>query len=155
LNVRAAPAVPEFHVDISRTDPGKASSGGSTSGDSSDEDDPFNVVQPMTTSYTAYESSPADLLFSADSLASLTIRQSIDVFAKFPPVLREKTLRLVGWSQKIPPTDNFFLAGNSIPCLKDVRQFLGDQPEKFSQGYRGVVIEADGEMVQLISRCHH
>lgn len=106
------------------------------------------------TGYTAYESPSSDALYSADSLASLTIRDSIDLLTKFPPILPDKTLRVVGWSQNVPATDNFFLARHSIPSLKDVRQFLGDQPEKFAQGYRGVVVEAKGEIMHSLS-CYH
>ena len=156
LCVRAAHAAAEFIIDISWTGHRKAAGGRIVISDSSDDDDPNDtgIVRPLTTSYTAYESSSSDVLFSADSLANLTIRESIDLLEKFPPVLRDKTLRLVGWSQNVPPTDNFFLASNSIPSLKDVRQFIGDQPEKFSQGCRGVVVEAQGEIVRSIS-CHH
>jgi len=93
-------------------------------------------------------------LYSADSLASLTIRDSIDLLAKFPPILPDKTLHVVGWSHNVPAITDFFLTRHSIPSLKDVRQFLGDQLEKFSQGYRGVIIEAEGEIVPSVS-CYH
>ena len=101
---------------------------------------------PLSMGFTAYESSPLDIAFSAGSLATLTIQESLDLLAKFPPVLPDKTLRVVGWSKAVPEADNFFLVNHSIPSLKDIRQFLGDGPETFAQGYHGVVVEVQGSL---------
>jgi hypothetical protein len=121
------------------------STGGGDISDSSD-DDPFPTFLPLeqTLGYSAYESSAPDDPFSTSYLARLTIHQSIDTTTQIPPILPDNTLRLVDWSQTIPGISCFLLTESLIPSLKDVRIFLGDMPAKFAEGYRSVIVEAQG-----------
>jgi len=54
-------------------------------------------------------------------------------------------MQFLRWSREVPTTHNFLLAGASIPCLEDVRQFLGDFPEKFAEGYRSVEVKVQSK----------
>jgi hypothetical protein len=107
------------------------------------DDKPFPIFTSVLT-YSSYESSSEEVTFSSAYLANLTIQQCVDSAAKIPPVLPDDTVRLIGWSRTVPDTNHFLLVEDSIPSLNDIRKFLGDQPAQFAQGYRGVVIEAQG-----------
>ena len=65
-----------------------------------------------------------------------------------PLALPDNTVKLVGWSPEEPTTSQFLLADGKIPSLDDVRAFLSNQLIMFREGFRSVVIEAQG----MISR---
>ena len=122
------------------------------------EEKPFPKFLPLERklTYFSYESYPPDVLVSSGYLENLTIEQCAEAEKQIPlTTLANGTLRVVGWSQTVlkPKTGTFLLAG-SIPSLKDIRIFLGDQPEKFAEGYRSVIIEAHGTESFHLRTCY-
>lgn len=103
---------------------------------------PLELEQVET--FHSYELSSSDVPFSSGHLAAITIGQCAADELQIPAVLPEGTLKFLGWSRVVPEENRFLLMGTSIPCLKDVRLFLGETPEAYIKGYRSVVIEVKG-----------
>jgi hypothetical protein len=109
---------------------------------------PFPSFDPLDVDlYSSYELSPPDVPFSAGFLKKLTVQQCIDTATAlpFPRVLPDGSLRVIGWSPVVPTTSCFLLAASSMPSMKDIRQFLGQQPEKYTEGFWSVNIEVLGK----------
>jgi hypothetical protein len=118
---------------------------------SSDESVPSRIIPikfHTKTGYSAYESAPSDVRFSEDHIEQLTVGHLMALDFNIPLALPDDTVKLVGWSPEEPTTSQFLLADGKIPSLDDVRAFLSNQLIMFREGFRSVVIEAQG----MISR---
>jgi hypothetical protein len=113
---------------------------------SSDDSVPRHVIPiqlHQKTGYSAYESSPSDVRFSKDYIEQLTVGQLMapDLI---PQALPDGAVQHVGWSVNEPTTSQFLLIDGKIPSLSDVRTFLSSQPTTYREGFRSVVLEAQG-----------
>jgi hypothetical protein len=61
-----------------------------------------------------------------------------------PLALPDGAVKLAGWSLDEPTTSQFLLVDGKIPSLKDVRVFLSNQSVLYHEGFRSVVLEAQG-----------
>jgi len=95
-------------------------------------------------SYAKYEQSPSDIPFSNGHVIGLTVERCLKT--SVPPTLPEGSVKLIGWSEVVPEGRVFLIAQSSIPCLKDVRMFVGDLPLQFVKGYRSVIVEFKGDL---------
>jgi hypothetical protein len=100
---------------------------------------PIDVEQ--VDNYYTYESSLSDVPFSSRFITEVTIGRCVDEDLQVPAVLPEGAVKLLGWSQVVPQDSYLLLMGTLIPCLKDVRLFVGEMDGAFTQGYKSVIIE--------------
>jgi hypothetical protein len=108
---------------------------------------PYVIPIRFKTGYSAYESAPRDVPFSEEYIKELSVRQCTSPNFGIPPALPVGTVKLCGWSETEPTDSHFLLVNGAIPSLGDVRAFLGDQPSKFAGGYRSVLLQAHGEIL--------
>lgn len=102
---------------------------------------PISPIPGLTSSYTKYESAPTSVSFSRGFVSALTVNQCIAL--DVPTILPAGSVHVVGWS-KVIPDDTLFIVGDGIPCLSDIRKFIGDQTTQFAAGFRSVVLEISG-----------
>ena len=95
--------------------------------------------------YNKYESSSPSVRFLLGFNFSLSVKASLDL--AMPKILPDKTVVFHDWSKKVPEEDFSVLPGNQILSLNDTHRFLGDQPEKFAQGYHSVVVKYNGKLL--------
>ena len=97
--------------------------------------------------YAAYESAPPEVRFSYEYIEQLTVSQIMSSDFNIPPALPDGAIDLVRWSVEEPTRSQLLLIDGKIPSLHDTRVFLGDQPAKFQDGYRSVVLQAKGKIL--------
>jgi hypothetical protein len=119
---------------------------------SSDDESPPPFIIPIKyeqkTGYTAYESAPPEVRFSHEYIKQLTVQQLMSSDFNIPPALPDGAVKLVGWSVEEPAASSqLLLIDGKIPSLRDTRVFLSDQPVKFRDGYRSVVLQAKGKIL--------
>ena len=116
---------------------------------SSDEESLPSYILPIEfkTGYSAYESAPLEVCFSQEYIDKLTIRHFMSPNFYIPPTLPDGTVKLVGWSVEEPTSSQLFLIDGKIPSLNDVHVFLSEQSVKFNDGYRSVILSAQGTVL--------
>ena len=120
---------------------------------SSDDESLPSCIVPINydrkTGYSAYELPPPKVCFSHEYIEQLTVRQLMSSDFDIPPALPDGAIKLVEWSVEEPAaaSSQVLLIDGKIPSLRDTRVFLGDQPAKFRDGYRSVVLQAKGKIL--------
>jgi hypothetical protein len=115
---------------------------------SDDESLPASILPiKFKSEYAVYESAPREVKFSEDFIAALTIGDCMEPDFHIPSALPDDFVKLVDWSteEPAPASDHFLLIDSKVPSLADVRVFLGDQPARFRDGFRSVILEARGK----------
>ena len=104
-------------------------------------------IMPITyqSGYAAYECAPREVPFSEDYIVELTVGQCMAPDFHIPLALPDGSVNLVGWSMDKPTSEHFLLVNNKVPSLTDVRVFLSDQQARFRDGFRSVILEAQGK----------
>jgi hypothetical protein len=105
---------------------------------------PYILPIKYKSGYAAYECAAREVDFSEDFIAELTVGDCMAPDFHIPLALPDGFVKLVDWSTDEPASDHFLLVDNKVPSLADVRVFLSDQPIKFRDGFRSVILEAQG-----------
>jgi hypothetical protein len=116
---------------------------------SSDDESLPAYILPITykSGYAAYECAPREVPFSEDYIVELTVGQCMAPDFHIPLALPDGSVNLVGWSMEEPTSDHFLLVDDKVPSLTDVRVFLSDQQVRFRDGFRSVILEAQGKTI--------
>ena len=103
-------------------------------------------VDESRPNYNQYEASPPTTPFSTGFVVLMTVKQCTEI--RLPLILPKFSLRLVGWSYKVPDIAYPTLPEFAVPCHDDIRAFIGEQEAQYKKGFRSVILEFSGTLTR-------